>query len=111
MMPVASLPAPRGSVMTSVHPAGRSLFTVLFLAGVLTLISRPAQISAQYGAEPQAPSFTPQAIDPDDIPAHIDIVEGVVTLEREARQDAAVENDAVLAGDRLRTERGRAEIL
>jgi len=47
----------------------------------------------------------------DDVPAHISVVDGTVTLEREGQAQPADVNVALLAGDRLRTERGRAEIL
>ncbi|HXG54829.1 MAG TPA: DUF6600 domain-containing protein [Vicinamibacterales bacterium] len=44
-------------------------------------------------------------------PAHISIVEGSVTLERDGRSDEAPGNMPLLAGDRLRTRAGRIEIL
>lgn len=47
----------------------------------------------------------------DDVPAHLSVVDGAVTLEREGQAQPADVNVALLAGDRLRTERGRAEIL
>jgi hypothetical protein len=47
----------------------------------------------------------------DDIPAHISVVDGAATLERDGRIEPAEENMALLAGDRLVTERGRLEIL
>jgi hypothetical protein len=47
----------------------------------------------------------------DDIPAHIAVVDGRVTLEREGRAEDATENEPLLAGDRLRTTRGRVEVL
>ncbi len=45
------------------------------------------------------------------VPAHLAVVDGAVTLEREGQAQPADVNVALLAGDRLRTERGRAEIL
>ena len=45
------------------------------------------------------------------MPAHLSVVDGAVTLEREGQAQPADVNVALLAGDRLRTERGRAEIL
>jgi hypothetical protein len=47
----------------------------------------------------------------DDVPAHLAVVDGAVTLEREGQAQPADVNVALLAGDRVRTERGRAEIL
>src|SRR5918995_6198331 len=44
-------------------------------------------------------------------PAHVSFVEGSVTLEREGRIDDAPANMPLLAGDRVRTRNGRAEIL
>ena len=48
---------------------------------------------------------------PDDIPAHIAVVDGTATIERDGRVETAEENILLLAGDRLRTERGRVEVL
>ena len=44
-------------------------------------------------------------------PAHLSLVEGQVSLGREARSETAVENTPLLDGDRIRTDRGRAEIM
>jgi hypothetical protein len=44
-------------------------------------------------------------------PAHVSVVEGAVVLERDGEADAAPANMPLLAGDRLRTREGRAEIL
>ncbi|MBA3298105.1 MAG: FecR domain-containing protein [Acidobacteria bacterium] len=44
-------------------------------------------------------------------PAHISVVEGSATLERDGRTDEAPGNMPLLAGDRLRTRAGRVEIL
>jgi uncharacterized protein DUF6600/FecR-like protein len=46
-----------------------------------------------------------------DIPAHLWAVDGVASLEREGRLETAEENTALVAGDRLRTDRGRVEVL
>ena len=54
---------------------------------------------------PDAPDFS------DDSPAHIAIVDGTATIERDGRVETAEENIILLAGDRLRTERGRVEVL
>jgi hypothetical protein len=47
----------------------------------------------------------------DQIPAHVSVVDGTVELERDGQRQAAEENEPLLAGDRLRTDRGRAEVL
>lgn len=47
----------------------------------------------------------------DSVPAHIAVVDGTVSLERDGSRDAAAENTPLLTGDRLRSERGRAEVL
>src|SRR5262245_48174093 len=101
--------------MTALHPVGRTtLRTVLLLAGALAIVCVPVSLSAQY-SEPLTSSASQglgtQAFDPDDIPAHIAVLDGIATIEREGRVEDAIENDAILAGDRLRTERGRVEIL
>ncbi|MEZ5317623.1 MAG: DUF6600 domain-containing protein [Vicinamibacterales bacterium] len=45
------------------------------------------------------------------VPAHVSAVDGAVRLEREGRVEAVDENVILLAGDRLTTDRGRAEVL
>jgi hypothetical protein len=47
----------------------------------------------------------------DNIPAHIAVVDGPAWHERDGQAESAEQNVALLAGDRLRTERGRLEIL
>ena len=49
-----------------------------------------------------------QATDP---PAHVAFVDGAAVLERDGQPDAAPLNMPLLAGDRLRTQTGRVEIL
>lgn len=46
-----------------------------------------------------------------DPPAHINFVDGAVVLERDGQPDTAPLNMPLLAGDRLRTQGGRVEIL
>jgi hypothetical protein len=46
-----------------------------------------------------------------DVPAHIAVVDGTASLERDGRIAPAEENVPLLAGDRLRTDKGRVEIL
>ena len=44
-------------------------------------------------------------------PAHISFVEGTVVLERDGERDDSPASMPLLAGDRLRTVNGRAEVL
>jgi hypothetical protein len=46
-----------------------------------------------------------------DTPAHIAIVDGVAAIDREGESQEAVASMPLVAGDRLRTERGRLEVL
>ncbi len=46
-----------------------------------------------------------------DPPAHVSFVEGTAAIERDGRTDASPANMPLLAGDRVRTEAGRVEIL
>jgi hypothetical protein len=46
-----------------------------------------------------------------DPPAHVSFVEGTAVLERDGQPDTAPANMPLLAGDRLRTENGRVEVL
>ncbi len=46
-----------------------------------------------------------------DPPAHISVVDGTVSLEREGRPETAPASMPLLAGDRLRTENGRVEVM
>ncbi len=47
----------------------------------------------------------------DQIPAHVSVVDGTAELERDGQRETAEENVPLLAGDRLRTARGRVEVL
>ncbi|HKW02391.1 MAG TPA: DUF6600 domain-containing protein [Vicinamibacterales bacterium] len=78
------------------------------LAAVLVLALCPLTGGAQ-GVSDQTPPV--QTYTRDDVPAHFAVVDGAVTLEREGQAQPADVNVALLAGDRVRTERGRAEIL
>jgi Family of unknown function (DUF6600)/FecR protein len=92
---MARLLSPRRS------PLGRSAPVVL--AMTLAMCALPAR--AQTPATPAGPDWTA------DVPAHIARVDGAVTLERTGTLQPAANNVALLAGDRLRTARGRAEVL
>jgi len=47
----------------------------------------------------------------DEIPAHLAVVDGAAQLERDGTLETAEENTPLLSGDRLRTDRGRVEVL
>jgi hypothetical protein len=47
----------------------------------------------------------------DEIPAHVAAIDGIVLIEREGATERAEENAPLLAGDRLVTDRARAEVL
>src|SRR5687768_18302888 len=68
------------------------------------------------GAQPPEPaSAEPIAVNPEtlaaDPPAHVSVVDGAAVLERDGEPDSAPVNMPLLAGDRLRTQGGRVEIL
>jgi hypothetical protein len=46
-----------------------------------------------------------------DAPAHVSFVDGTATLERDGRPDSSLLNMPLLAGDRIRTQSGRVEVL
>ena len=83
--------------MTSVRPS-------LVAALAILLAVCPLVGYAQRAADQPQPS-------PAQEPAHLAVVDGTVTLEREGLAQPADVNVGLLAGDRLRTERGRAEVL
>ena len=68
---------------------------------LLSFCVRPAAALAQ------APAAD-QVIEP---PAHVAVVDGAATLERDGQPDTAPLNMPLLAGDRIRTANGRVEIL
>src|SRR5690349_15989140 len=59
--------------------------------------------------QPQFAGAAPQT--PDTAPAHVAYVDGMVTLERDGRPESSPTNMPLLAGDRLKTIDGRAEVL
>jgi len=100
--------------MNTLRVVGRNSLVVLLATVVLTAQAQsqapeqtPIKLPAQYDAAP-----VPDATDwSKDVPAHIAIVDGAATIEREGRVEKAEEDIVLLAGDRLRTQIGRVEIL
>ena len=75
----------------------RSLANIAFTCGLLALSISPSVALAQtYEQQP---------------PAHISLAEGAVILERDGKTEASPASMPLLAGDRVRTQSGRAEIL
>lgn len=61
-----------------------------------------------------SPAFAQDETEPvifDRAPAHIEFLDGTVTIDHDGRSEAAVPTTLLVAGDRLRTDLGRAEIL
>ena len=81
-----------------------------FVVASLILLS-PLGITTAAARHQELPGPVDASLNDTDIPAHIAIVDGTATVERDGHVDPAIENDAVLAGDRLRTERGRVEVM
>lgn len=86
------------------------------LAGVCLL---PVFVAAQTVGPPYASGrdSDPRDLPPatavdwsDDVPAHVAVVDGSAQLEREGVAEALDENMPLLAGDRIRTDRGRVEV-
>jgi uncharacterized protein DUF6600/FecR-like protein len=72
---------------------------------VLAWLFVPSPAIAQ---APDATAVQNVAADP---PAHVSFVDGNAVLERDGQRDAAPSNMPLLAGDRIRTQNGRVEIL
>jgi hypothetical protein len=81
------------------------------MAAALFAYSAPALAQASpvevpsrtYQADVQSPAAT--------APAHIAVVDGTATLEREGQPDAAPTSMPLISGDRLRTAAGRVEVM
>lgn len=89
-------------------------FLVLLCANVVLTAQTSSQPSDQYPPPPAQETTAVSLETPDyanDTPAHIAVVDGTATIERDGRVEKAEENIILLAGDRLRTERGRVEVL
>jgi hypothetical protein len=105
----------RDRVRRFVRPSARAVRVAAFLA-VFTV---PIVAAGQYPypdtrlpVDQQLPEFDRVAdVAYDDVPAHVAVVDGPGWLEREGRREPLEEGVPLLAGDRIRTERGRAEVL
>jgi len=84
--------------MTRPFGALRAVCVLLTLSG---LVYCPAAAAGQ---------SAPDAVQADP-PAHIAFVDGSATLERDGRADTSPGDMPLLAGDRVRTQNGRVEIL
>ncbi len=99
--------------MNCLRLVGRG-FLVLLCANVVLTAQTSSQPSDQYPPPPTQETTAVSLETPDyanDTPAHIAVVDGTATIERDGRVEKAEENIILLAGDRLRTERGRVEVL
>ena len=99
--------------MNYLRLVGRGLL-VLLCANVVLTAQTSSQPLDQYPPPPAQETTAVSLETPDyanDTPAHIAIVDGTATIERDGRVEKAEENIILLAGDRLRTERGRVEVL
>ena len=72
---------------------------------VLACVSAPSPVIAQ---APDSAAMQNVAADP---PAHVSFVDGNAVLERDGQRESAPSNMPLLAGDRVRTQNGRVEIL
>jgi hypothetical protein len=87
-------------------PRSRSLaLSVLVSAAVLSADAARAQ------EPPVPPSSDAETEAVDQAPAHVSVVDGVASLERDGRLDQSPRNVPLLTGDRLRTREGRVEII
>jgi len=83
----------------------RYAVSVSLFSGCLLIGFAPATALAQ---TPDRADQPPVAAD---APAHVAFVDGSAVLERDGRPESSPENMPLLAGDRVRTQNGRVEIL
>jgi FecR protein len=81
----------------------------LALTFALAAFVCPVALGAQSPQYPQSPQ--PELATDGIAPAHVSLVEGAVSLEREGRAETSPLNMPLLSGDRLRTADGRVEVL
>jgi hypothetical protein len=90
--------------MTRLLSVSSRIRAIAYIAGLLWICA-PVSARAQ---PPEAANPETIATDP---PAHVSFVDGAAVLERDGQPDSAPANMPLLAGDRLRTQGGRVEIL
>lgn len=96
--------------LTPIDPIGRfpvreDLMRRSFALALLVLsVSLPASIAMAQDENAEPVTF-------DRAPAHIEFLEGSVTVDHDGRSEAAVSTGLLIPGDRVRTDVGRAEIL
>jgi uncharacterized protein DUF6600/FecR-like protein len=93
--------------MTRVSRLSPFVTALVFSFCALWIVAPP--VMAQTTAE-VTDGVNPETIATDP-PAHVSFVDGAAVLERDGQPDAAPVNMPLLAGDRLRTQGGRVEIL
>ena len=100
---VRLLPSSRSRLV----PAG------LLLAFLAVPVLPAAQSGGQIPVDRELPAFdrVQDARAYANVPAHVAIVDGIATLEREGLRERLEEGVPLLAGDRIRTDRGRVEVL
>jgi uncharacterized protein DUF6600/FecR-like protein len=85
-----------------------SLFApTLWIVAASLLLTGPSA----FAQEPNAQDMAVQDATVVDPPAHVSFVEGVASIERDGKTDTSPANMPLLAGDRIRTESGRVEVL
>jgi hypothetical protein len=95
-----------------VRPVRHVLVLAALLAAALSGIAQAVGQDAYPSPPPQDYDLPSAASDwTDQIPAHVYVVDGAAQLERDGQIDPLDENEPLLAGDRLRTARGRIEVL
>jgi FecR protein len=78
---------------------------------LLVLVSAVALSTLAARAQDRPIPATPETEGIDQAPAHISVLDGAASLERDGRMYQSPQNMPLLAGDRLRTQEGRLEIL
>src|SRR5215510_6654802 len=103
-MAVASLPRAFEVTMRRLFVLQAGNWAFLFI-GCLLIGSAPSIAMAQTPDRADQPNIAAEA------PAHVAYVDGSAVLERDGQRESSPENMPLLAGDRVRTQNGRVEIL
>jgi hypothetical protein len=85
-----------------------------FLLSFLLALTLPLSVRAQDGTQapyPQADGTYPPEVPAAAAPAHVSLVDGAATVERDGQSQPATVNAPFVPGDRLRTTTGRAELI